>query len=161
MNENLMFSSASPEWLTPVPVIARVRYLLGAIDLDPCAESGRGVPAARHYTKDDDALTKEWTGRVYMNPPYGRDIWRWTTKLLACTPVAVPEAVMLLPARTDTKWFQPLFELDLCFVRGRLKFSGGATAAPAPFPSVIVYVGHRFRAFEQCFKDLGYVKRGG
>ena len=45
---------------------------------------------------------------------------------------------MLLPARTDTKWFHdwclPYGKIE--FLRGRLKFGGCDN--PAPFPSMIV-----------------------
>lgn len=62
-----MFSSDTPEWYTPPEIIDRVVTLFGAIDLDPCADAGRGVPAARHFTVDDDGLSQVWSGRVYMN----------------------------------------------------------------------------------------------
>ena len=41
-------------------------------DLDVCAPVGgvAWVPAKRHYTIHDDALTQKWEGRVWMNPPF-------------------------------------------------------------------------------------------
>lgn len=45
---------------------------------------------------------------------------------------------MLLPARTDTRWFHEFIygKAEIRFVRGRLKF-GNATNS-APFPSMVV-----------------------
>ena len=57
------------EWLTP-PELIRA---LGEFDLDPCAPINRPWPTAGgHFTREDDGLTKEWFGRVWLNPPYCR-----------------------------------------------------------------------------------------
>ena len=76
-------------------------------------------------------------GGVFCNPPYGREIGLWVKK-------AYEESlngqliVMLLPARTDTKWFHDyiLNKAEIRFVRGRLKF--GDSNNSAPFPSMVV-----------------------
>ena len=46
--------------------------------------------------------------------------------------------VMLLPARTDTKWFHEYIyhNSEIRFVKGRLKFGEAKNAAP--FPSMVV-----------------------
>lgn len=46
--------------------------------------------------------------------------------------------VMLLPARTDTRWFHEYIygKAEIRFIRGRLKFGGADNAAP--FPSMVV-----------------------
>lgn len=47
---------------------------------------------------------------------------------------------MLIPARTDTIWFHRFLykkpNVDIRFLKGRLKFSGSKNSAP--FPSMIV-----------------------
>ena len=45
--------------------------------------------------------------------------------------------VMLLPARTDTKWFHDYIyqQAEIRFVKGRLKFGDSKNAAP--FPSMV------------------------
>ena len=64
------------EWLTP-PEILRA---LGPFDLDPCAPIARPwETAATHYTAEDDGLSKPWAGRVWCNPPFGRE-----ASVLAC-----------------------------------------------------------------------------
>ena len=49
--------------------------------------------------------------------------------------------VMLLPARTDTKWFHDYIyhKAEIRFIKGRLKFGGCKDAAP--FPSRVVIFG--------------------
>jgi hypothetical protein len=77
-----LMSSDSGEWQTPPEVVESVVAALGAIDLDPCSNSGTpNVPAARHFTIADNGLDQGWRGRVYMNPPYGREIGPWIDKL--------------------------------------------------------------------------------
>ena len=76
--------------------------------------------------------------RVWLNPPYGREIGKWVRKAYEESLKPDTTVVCLLPARTDTKWFHdyvlPAGELE--FIRGRLKFGGQKNAAP--FPSMVV-----------------------
>lgn len=156
-----LYSSATPEWHTPEKVIERVVAVFGQIDLDPCSNSDdwreAAVPAEAYYTKDNDGLAQPWNGHVYMNPPYGDEIAAWVDRLVrAYTSGEITDAIALLPARTDTAWFQPLFDYPICFVRGRLKFSGSDNSAP--FPSAIVYLGKDTALFDDCFGDIGRIK---
>lgn len=150
-----LMSSRSDDWHTPPSVLDRVTAALGAIDLDPCADSGRKVPAAAHFTPDDDGLSRDWSGRVFMNPPYGDAISGWVDKLAAeIASGRVSEAVTLLPARTDTGWWARVPGTVVCFVTGRLRFSG---ADPAPFPSAVVYAGVDSTRFAAAFADAGLI----
>lgn len=154
-----MFSSDTPEWYTPADIIERTVALLGAIDLDPCSNEGSpNVPAARYFTAADDGLRQIWSGRVYMNPPYGAVIGDWMTKLRdEHVAGRVPEAIALVPARTDTAWWQDnLSNTSICYVRGRLRFSGHENSAP--FPSAVVYFGKRRTEFWEEFDDVGEIR---
>lgn len=153
-----IMSSDTPEWYTPRHVVEAVARALGAIDLDPCAEAARSVPAGRHLTEEDDGLAQEWNGRVYMNPPYGRTIGDWTTKLRGeFDSGRVSEAIALVPARTETDWWESLGAEFVCFIHGRLAFSDGP--ASAPFPSAAVYLGSDGQNFVDTFAPLGPVYR--
>jgi phage N-6-adenine-methyltransferase len=151
-------SSTSSEWYTPPHIVGCVLATLGAIDLDPCADPGRAIPAATHFTKADDGLAHEWRGRIFMNPPYGREIGEWTGKLAAeYTAGRVTEAIALVPARVDARWWRTFPATSVCFVDGRLKFSGAKNSAP--FPSALLYLGARPEVFEAAVSSVGHSYR--
>lgn len=152
------FSSATPEHYTPREIIDAALACMGAIDLDPCSNSHESpnVPATEHFTIDDDGLAQEWHGRVYMNPPYGRDIVAWVEKLdTEHRAGRAIEALALVPARTDTQWWQTLRDYPVCFITGRLKFINEGNGESAPFPSAVIYLGTNIDHFYYAFNDLG------
>lgn len=158
--QSVHFSSDTPEHYTPREIIEAVIACMGAIDLDPCSNSyaNPNVPATTHYTVEDDGLAQTWQGKVYMNPPYGREIGKWVAKLrdeYDCGNVT--EAIALVPARTDTDWFDQLidgYRLH-CFVHGRLQFIGND--GNAPFPSALVYLGDKPENFFYTFRSFGRI----
>ena len=155
---NACFSSRLAEWTTPTHVVQLILHVLRTVDLDPCSNSSvnPNIPAERFYTKAENGLNKRWEGRVFMNPPYGREISKWVHKLHEeYQDHRVTEALALLPARTDTRWFRILRMYPICFIKGRLKF-GNATNS-APFPSVVAYLGTKQRTFQRVFSELGDV----
>lgn len=151
-----LFSSDTDQWYTPSEIIDLVQQVLGSIDLDPCSNSkdAPNVPASNHFTIEDDGLLQEWRGRIYMNPPYGRDIILWVKRLQGEFELGnVTEAIALVPSRTDTEWFRIFKEYPRCFVWGRLKFSSSNMGAP--FPSMAVYLGQNTSRFVDAFKNIG------
>lgn len=153
-------SSASEEHWTPTDIVRAVTEVLGAVDLDPCSNSrtAPNVPAGRHYVQDDDGLEREWSGRVYMNPPYGRQIGLWAEKLVAELEAGrVTEALALVPARTDTQWWKTLEDFPACFIEGRLTFVNNED--PAPFPSAVFYLGPNVERFFDVFSAFGSIWR--
>src|SRR5450432_2540331 len=64
----------SNEWYTPAKYIEAARAVMGSIDLDPasCKIANRTVKATRYCSKEENGLSKEWTGNIWLNPPYGR-----------------------------------------------------------------------------------------
>ena len=136
MNRDAMFSSASCEWETPKEFFDR-QDAVYHFDLDVCATPGN-AKCARYYTEEQDGLVQPWTGRCWMNPPYGRTIGKWVQK--AYESVRGEDAdlvVCLLPARTDTAWWHDYcMKGEVQFIRGRLKFGNARNAAP--FPSALV-----------------------
>lgn len=154
-----LMTSSTDEWKTPPEVIAKVLRAFPRIDLDPCAEGGsaKNVPAARHYTAEDDGLSRDWQGRVFANPPYSR-VDDFAAKL-AAEAERIDEAIVLVPARTETRWWRTIPASHACFFHGRLKFvpeSGQADGA-ATFPSAALYVGRTWLRFADAFGELGYV----
>lgn len=131
-----LFSSASCEWSTPQYLFDELnqRY---CFTLDPCATK-ENAKCSMYFTKEDDGLQQKWSGRVFMNPPYGRDIGMWIRKAYDSVKNNDAELVVcLLPSRTDTKWFHEYcLKGEITYIRGRLKF--GNSKVSAPFPSIIV-----------------------
>ncbi|MFA7386055.1 MAG: DNA N-6-adenine-methyltransferase [Thiohalobacteraceae bacterium] len=154
------YSSESPEWYTPADIIERVVTAMTGIDLDPCSNSHETphVPAAMHYTKEDDGLAQEWEGKTFLNPPYGREIAQWVEKLVSEHKAGrVTQAIALVPARTDTAWFAAMRDFPRCFITGRLTFikPDEGEADPAPFPSCAIYIGDEIDRFAAAFADIG------
>ena len=130
-----MYTSDSAEWGTPQDLFESLNEKYGPFTLDPCS-TDYNAKCVEHFTKVEDGLSREWTGKVFMNPPYGRQIGEWIRK--AWNSAALGATVCcLLPARTDTAWWHDYCSKgEILFIRGRLKFSG--YKGNAPFPSVIV-----------------------
>ena len=135
INSGLM-SSESSIWETPQDFFNILDKEFG-FSIDVCALP-ENAKCARYYTPADDGLSMAWEGICWMNPPYGRQIGRWVEKAYHEAKYRRATVVCLLPARTDTQWFQDfcLKSKDIRFIRGRLKFGGAKNSAP--FPSVVV-----------------------
>ena len=156
----------SVEWYTPARYIVAVHTLMGGIDLDPASNAlaNKVVRATTYYDKDTNGLEKDWRGRVFMNPPYGKtgilsNQEIWTCRLIAQYQAGITqEAVVLVNASTDTKWFQRLWVYPICFVDHRVNFysvnggSGGATHG-----NVFVYMGQQEARFIELFSQFGSV----
>lgn len=154
-----MYSSGKQEWYTPPVIIEAVRALFGGeIDLDPCSNAKGGsanVPARMHYTVKDNGLLQPWSGRIYLNPPYGRGIRPWIERVREeYERGRIRAAVVLVKSATDTAWFRILsVKYPRCEIAGRLKFSGCPN--PAPFPSTVFYLGGDMARFAEVFGPLG------
>ena len=75
---------------------------------------------------------------MYCNPPYGREMPLWIEKCARHAAGGGGTAVMLIPARTDTRAFHKYIygKAEIRFIKGRLKI--GASRNSAPFPSMVV-----------------------
>ena len=132
------FSSKTAEWSTPDDLFAELDETFH-FDLDACA-SPANAKCARFFTKEQDALQQEWRGTVWMNPPYGSEIFDFMRKAYESS-LAGATVVCLVPSRTCTRWWHGYARRG-CVVqlRGRLRFGGAKSGAKntAPFPSAIV-----------------------
>jgi len=179
-----MPKAQSHEWETPRPLFDTLWRQHYGFDLDPCcrlahytaqrilasggqiyvpslsriaaSEPGYDEFAAAFYAgrADVDGLRHPWHGKVYMNPPYGREIGAWVEKAQHEVNRGNAQLVVaLVPARTDTKWWQEnvcrsinrshagstsvlMSATSVNFLAGRLRFGGASNSAP--FPSAIV-----------------------
>jgi hypothetical protein len=126
------------EWLTPPELVIK----LGAFDLDPCSPiNAPFLHAKNNFTTLDDGLVKDWFGRVYLNPPYGRGMELWLEKLKCHG-----NGIALIFARTETKCFFEHIWNDadaILFVKGRIRFYhvSGIQAGTPGAPSVFIAYG--------------------
>jgi site-specific DNA-methyltransferase (adenine-specific) len=138
LTQQLMFSSKTDQWSTPQEFFDKLDWRFGPFDLDPCANP-HNTKCANFFTEAEDGLSKDWEGfTTFVNPPYGRGIDKWIKKSFDESRKDGTRVVMLIPARTDTKyWHQYVMRADeVYFLKGRLKF--GECDNSAPFPSAIV-----------------------
>jgi DNA N-6-adenine-methyltransferase (Dam) len=118
--------------------------VLGPFDLDPAAADPRPWDcAAVNYTERDDGLRQPWFGRVWLNPPSARYVapfWIRTLARHGC-------GTALLHARTETDWFEPIWEsaAAILFMADRLAFhrpDGTHQPANSGAPPILVAFGH-------------------
>lgn len=152
------------EWYTPQEHIDAAYKVLGAIDLDPASSeiANQRVQAGRIFTITDDGLTKEWGGKVWMNPPYAQPhIANFIEKLASEYEAGrVTEAIALTHNYTDTQWFHraALSCAAICFTRGRIGFLSpeGKRAAPTQ-GQAFFYYGSKVEQFIESFCRIGFV----
>lgn len=125
-------------WETPLNLFDELNREFN-FDLDPCA-TPENAKCERYFTLADNGLTQNWGGlNVFCNPPYGREIYTWVKKCYEESKKPGTTVVMLIPARTDTRYFHDFIyhkAKEIRFIRGRLKFGNAKNSAP--FPSMIV-----------------------
>lgn len=134
MNTDVMFSSKTDQWSTPKDFFKTLNDEFD-FTLDPCADE-LNHKCEKYYTKEQNGLIQSWKGeRVFCNPPYGSTLKDWVKK---CAESDAELVVMLIPARTDTKYFHEYIynKSEIRFIKGRLKF--GNSKNSAPFPSMLV-----------------------
>ena len=134
-----MFTSDKDYWETP-------KELFNELDnefhftLDPCATDSNHK-CKKYYTEEQDGLSMTWGERVFCNPPYGNELPKWVKKAHDAVKEDNTIVVMLIPARTDTRWFHQYikYRSEVRLLKGRVKFEiNGEPKQSAPFPSMIV-----------------------
>jgi ParB family chromosome partitioning protein len=142
------------ERYTPAEYIEAARAVLGVIDLDPasCQLAQRTVKAERYFTFLDDGLAHEWHGRIYLNPPYHRQLGpQFVDKLIAEYAAGnVTAAILLTNNSTDTIWFVKAATASsaVAFTTGRIDFlrEDGETPLNPTQGQAFCYFGNMWRA---------------
>lgn len=157
-------SSESNEWYTPSRYIDAARAVMGEIDLDPAshAVANETVGATRFYDLEADGLKQPWSGRIWLNPPYGTETGRFVSRLLeGVQDGEVSEAVCLVNSHaTDTDWFQGLWDALLCFTDHRIDFARSSDKENGASPThgnVFAYFGPNHEAFRRVFQEFGAI----
>ena len=137
---NGRYNGNGREWETP-PEVFRPLHAEFQFTLDPCCTVAT-AKAEFFFTEKDNGLEQDWgSHRVFMNPPYGREIYAWTQKARTASECGAL-VVGLLPASTDLAWWHDdviASHAEVRYLRGRVRFlTGGPFRASGFFPSVVV-----------------------
>jgi hypothetical protein len=159
--------SEKKDWNTPPKYIESIKEFFGTIDLDPCSNEYSNIDATVEYKLPTDGLLESWNyKRIFVNPPYGRNIqtgtsiYDWVSMGVKSSELG-NELLFLIPVATNTKHFKHLIfkhASGICFLEDtRLKFwnNGKEDKKGAPMACCMVYFGNRYNIFESIFKRYG------
>lgn len=140
---------ATDEWYTPKEIIDA----LGHFDLDPCAaECPLWYTAGTMWNRHDDGLSKQWFGRVWLNPPYSRPLVEEFLRRMA----EHGNGIALMFNRCDSKMFQKyVFDAadGIMFLKQRIRFyrpDGTRGDSPGCGSVLIAYGEGNLDALRQC-----------
>lgn len=158
-------NSGNNEWYTPPKFIELARQVMGGIDLDPATSevANRVVQAPKIFTADDDGRAQQWSGRVWMNPPYAQPLMGDFAEAVSAKYESgeIDQACILVNNGTETQWFQRMLGAAdaVCFPKTRIKFidpDGNPSGAPLQ-GQAILYMGGNVAAFTSLFAEEGVV----
>ena len=136
------FSSSKQDWSTPLEMFLALKTYYN-FDFDLAADE-HNHKCENYFSSTDDALTKDWKGKCWLNPPYGSKgktrLSKWVEKAYKETRDGSCSVTMLIPARTNTAWWGSycMKAAEILFVIGRPKFGGAIHGLPQPL-SIITF----------------------
>ena len=157
-------NSGNNEWYTPAEYIEAARKAMGSIDTDPASNdiANKVVKAEKYYTIETNGLAHDWTGNVWMNPPYSSDLISKFVEKLKEQRVNYNQAIILVNNATETQWFYEIVKIAsaVCFPKSRVKFymPDGKTGAPLQGQAVL-YVGDNYEKFISAFGGIGWTAK--
>lgn len=135
------FESVKQDWNTPDSLFNKLNSEF-KFETD-LAASQENTKCPKYYSIQNDSLKQTWSGVCWLNPPYGNKeskIKDWVKKAYESAE-ADPSltVVMLIPARTNTKWFHQyvMKASEVRLICGRVKFVGNKHGLPQPLVLVV------------------------
>lgn len=122
LGNSTKFSSDRVEYSTPLSLFEPLQKEFN-LEVDVCA-SEFNHKCNTYYTKEDDALQKDWKGNCWMNPPFCRDLGKWVKKLHNDALSYGGTKVALIPVRSNTKWWNEVVkDAEVRFIIGEVNFN--------------------------------------
>lgn len=156
-------SNACVEWYTPKRYIEMARDVLGNIDLDPASNdvAQQWIKASQYFNAAEDGLKQSWHGRIWCNPPYGRQVHKWLEKGLDSYQQKTIDCAIFLLNRTGAAWYKTLIKrvTAICEVKKRISFVD-ASGTPQPSPRYyndFIYLGRDPERFDRVYSAIGDV----
>ena len=162
--------SKTSEWYTPRDYVEAARIVLGGIDLDPasCNRANQTVRATRFFTENDNGLIQPWTGRVFVNPPGGKNpdgqsnvvlFWRkFVTEPIDAGIWIGFSLEQLQTLQSDVGYPHPI-DFPVCLPARRIAFDSATSEKKQPsHANYITYIGSDVSLFCAVFSRLGVVR---
>ena len=164
MNESFYGQSNTVEQYTPRFIWQRAEQVMGGIDCDPASDNDFNVTTAKvHYTKRHDGLHQPWSGRIWLNPPFGNKVNDWFHKLsVEIAEGRTIEAVVLWKAALETEGARMLIQIPAykcsAVPRRRVSYNSGVKKQgggdSSPFTTMLYYFGENQDRFIKIFSDI-------
>jgi len=157
-------TSGGYEYYTPPELIEASREVMGTIYLDPASshKANLTVRADQYFTEDQNGLTQDWFGNVWLNHPFSRtNNPLWINKLMdEFNKGNIYQACCITYACTSEKWFKPLLHYYQCFLSPRTNYylPDGSVKKGVTKGSVVTYLGPNTERFAKVFSQFGVVK---
>lgn len=119
---NVKFSSDRVDYSTPIKLFTPINDEFN-LELDVCANN-ENHKLNSFFVKEDNALSKDWKGNCWMNPPFCKDLGKWVKKAHSETQKHGGTKVCLIPVRSNTKWWAEVVkDAEVRFINGEVNFN--------------------------------------
>lgn len=158
---HVSYNAGNSEWYTPADYIELALKVMGSIDLDPASSeiANEIVKAEKFYTAEDDGLSQEWSGNIWLNPPYSSELINKFVDKFINSLEKINQAIILVNNATETEWFNKLVRHSkaVCFPVGRVRFYGADGRIGAPLQGqALIYFGEQAKKFIEVFRVKGW-----
>jgi DNA N-6-adenine-methyltransferase (Dam). len=160
---HVAYNSGNNEWYTPQKYIEMARTVLEYIDLDPASSkiANEIVKADNYFTAEENGLSQVWYGKVWMNPPYSKELIGEFTKKFTDEYEAgnIVEGIVLVNNATETAWFTNMIRSAsaVVFPRGRILYYSPKKEIGAPLQGqAFIYFGWNADRFLEIFCSIGW-----
>lgn len=156
-----LWTSNKQDWNTPKWLFDKLNQVYH-FTTDACTTDDNPLGCELFFTKKTNGIDfTKWKGNVYINPEYN-NILPWVNEAIKYCLNPNNSVVLLIPSRTGNKLWQEkifVFATLICFIKGRLRFSGHDNSAP--FDSALVIFGNVSHDEKSLYSELGQVVKCG